>query len=342
MTMKTVLITTTIHLPEVLARYRHMDSDVLFIVAGDKKTPHNDVRSFLNKLGNAVYYSDIDQEKLGYLSSKVIGWNKIMRRNIALLEAIKLRPDVIISIDDDNLPLGSNYFKDFVNIFNVPYTGIMAIDKERWFNVGCLLNSPVFHRGFPYNQRSRDKNPCMRPVIDKQIGIASGLWFGDPDIDAMDRIVNSPTVLYTSDILQTGIIIDNSHFAPVNSQNTAYVYELAPLMMVLIGVGRYDDIWASYIAERVMMETDYHIHYGRPFVWQQRNPQNLWKNLGDELFGMEYTPMFCNDLLSAELGSGNIIEKLYRLYEHLSHLEYIPREVIDLGRAWCKDMEDII
>lgn len=340
--MKVVLITTTIYVPAVLSRYREIGSDVLFIIAGDRKTPHGETRQFINSLGNAVYYSDKDQEKLGYRCSEIIGWNKIMRRNIALLEAIKLRPDIIISIDDDNLPLDAAYFETFIKLLSQPYSGVMASSETKWFNVGDLLDPPVFHRGFPYDQRLTRLNFQLRPTLDKRVGLAAGLWLGDPDIDAMERITNRPTVLHLSDLLNTGVIVDNTHFAPVNSQNTAFVTELVPLMMVLVGVGRYDDIWASYIAERIMMETEYHVHYGRPLVWQERNPQNQWKNLKDEIFGMEFTPRFCQDLIAAELGSGTVLDKLERLYEYLKGKDYLPSIVYDLGKAWCRDVERVL
>jgi hypothetical protein len=340
--MRVVLITTTISVPAVLRRFRQIGPAVTFILAGDRKTPHQAVRALVAGLGNAVYFSDEDQEKLGYASSAIIGWNRIMRRNIALLEAIKLKPDVIVSIDDDNLPLSPDYFEAFVSVLSRPYSGVMAVSESQRFNVGELLDPPVFHRGFPFDGRHPRPRFHLRPVQDKRIGVAAGLWLGDPDIDAVERVTNRPTVLHASDLLQAGVIVDNTHFAPVNSQNTAFAIELAPLMMVWIGVGRYDDIWASYVAERVMMETGYHVHYGRPFVWQERNPQCQWGNLQDELFGMEWTPRFCRDLLEVRLGEGGVVEKLRRLYEHLKRSAYLPPEVHALGEAWCSDLERVL
>lgn len=340
--MKAILITTTIYVPEVLRVYRKFAPEVLFIIAGDKKTPHKEVRNLANELGNTLYLSDEEQEKLGYQSSAVIGWNKIMRRNIALLEAIKQKPDFIISIDDDNIPLENHYFEHFYKIFGTPFTGLMISSPNKWINVGEFLEPPVYHRGFPFDKRSFMKNFHFKPVFDKKIGVAAGLWLGDPDIDAMDRIVNKPLVLNVSEVLRGGFIVDNTNFTPFNSQNTAYRFELAPLMMVLVGVGRYDDIWASYIAERVLMETDYYVHFGQPFVWQERNPQNLWKNLKDELLGMEYTTQFCNDLLDIDIGEGSIIDKLYRIYSQLKTKSYIPPIVFELGEAWCRDLEKIL
>jgi hypothetical protein len=67
--VRVALVTTTISVPRVLALYRRLDPAVAFFVAGDRRTPHDDVRRFLDGLGNATYYSDADQEGLGYGSS---------------------------------------------------------------------------------------------------------------------------------------------------------------------------------------------------------------------------------------------------------------------------------
>ena len=340
--MKTILITTTIYVPTVLRRYREIDPDVFFIITGDEKTPHDAVESFVRELGNAVYIGVAEQKMLGYGSSEIIGWNKIMRRNIALLEAIKLKPDIIVTIDDDNLPLDNDYFETFSAVVGKPFSGLMASSETGWFNVGEFLVPPVYHRGYSYDRRELKNEFRMLPVQDKKVGIAAGLWLGDPDIDAMERITNAPIVMQVSDVLRNGIIVDNALYAPVNSQNTAFVAELAPLMMVLVGVGRYDDIWASYIAERVLRTLDYHVHYGRPFVWQERNPQNSWKNLRDELFGMEYTPRFCEDLDRIELPEGTVLDKLESIYKGLLSASYLPEIVLELGAAWCKDLRRIL
>lgn len=337
--MKVALITTTIHVPEVLERYRQLDRSVAIFVAGDRRTPHSEARLFIERLGNAVYYSDADQEKLGYQCSVIIGWNKIMRRNIALLEALRWGADVIISVDDDNIPLNDDYFSQFGSILSTPFNGLMASSDRHWVNAGEFLSPRVYHRGFPYEHRNSDHKITLKPASGIRVGVAAGLWLGDPDIDAMERIVLHPTVCQVSEVLRAGLVVDHSCLTPFNSQNTAYIAELAPLMMVLVGVGRYDDIWASYIAQRVMMETDYHIHFGGPFVWQQRNPQSLWVNLKDELFGMEFTSKFCEDLRAADLGEGNVLLKLRRLYEHIHRLNYLPPEIYALGKVWADDVE---
>jgi hypothetical protein len=121
--MDIVLFTTTINCPTVLRQYRASDPDVLFIIAGDLKTPHEEIRALCAELGNAVYLDPPQQDALGYKCSGVLGWKTIQRRNIALLEAIRSGADVVVSIDNDNAPRSEpetpNYFEalwmDFSN-----------------------------------------------------------------------------------------------------------------------------------------------------------------------------------------------------------------------------------
>ncbi len=340
--VRIALITTTIYVPEVLALYRDCNKDVFIYVTGDEKTPHQETRRFIEGLGNAAYYDVEDQKKLEYASSEVIGWNKIMRRNIALLEALKHKADLIITIDDDNIPLNRNYFDDFVDILTKPFSGLQIFSDANWFNAGELLAPKVFHRGFPVNMRDRDLSYRCVPACNVKIGVAAGLWLGDPDVDAITGMTSNHRIHQISEVARNGVVVSNSLFTPFNSQNTAYLSELAPLMMVLVGVGRYDDIWASYIAERIMMETDLHVHFGGPFVWQERNPQSRLTNLKDEIFGMQFTDQFCRDLTGLDLGTGTILEKMRRLYDGLKSKAYLPPIIHDMGAAWCQDIESVL
>ncbi len=131
-------------------------------------------------------------------------------------------------------------------------------------------------------------------------------------------------------------------WAPFNSQNTGYSLEYAPLMAVLPYVGRYDDIWASFIAQRIMWEHNRHVFYGPPFTWQERNEQSWQRNLEDETYGMRHTQRFCRDLEWAVLGNGSPVEMLARLWEQMQEWPYLPDELKAFGLAWCRDLEKVL
>ena len=348
--MNITLITTTIYNPVVLELYRQMGPDVRFVIAGDKKTPHDQVRELCESLGNAVYLSPDDQDALSYESLAITPWNCIMRRNIALLEAIRGGADVVVTIDDDNIPVKPRcYFPWFEQLLSTSYTGLLAggattitqqHGPQSWFNIGDFVDPPIAHRGFPSYELPWGNE--MAGVTDARIGVVAGLWYGDPDINAAERLVRGPEVLGWSPVVNNGLAVGLGTWAPFNSQNTAYLGRLAPLMAVLPFVGRYDDIWASYIAERIMWEQGYHVCYGPPFTWQERNEQSVMRNLKDEVYGMEHTLQFCLWLGELELGDGSPVEMLGRVWDAAQALDWLPQRLRDFGLAWVRDLERVL
>lgn len=337
--MKVALISTTINAPRVFALYRAFGPDVDIIVAGDRRTPHAEARALLAPLG-ARYLDCSDQDALGWASSEAIGWNCIQRRNIALLEAIRARPDVITTVDDDNIPLDANYFADVARILGQPFCGLAAGSETGWFDIGAFITPVAPHRGLPPEHR-RGAGPVLEGVVGARIGVAAGLWLGDPDTDAMTRIVARPNVLHISDAARAGIVVRAGCLTPFNSQNTAYIAELAPLMAMWVGVGRYDDIWASLFAQRVMLETGHLVHFGRPFVWQQRNAQDLLTNAEGELHGDRHTTHFARDLLDAKLSGKSIPDLMRQLFVQILDKTYVPDAMRRFAPAWCADIERI-
>lgn len=333
------LITTTIFVPKVIRLFHALDEHVTLFIAGDKKTPHDEVRAFLRDIPAARYLSVSDQEGMQTRSSEVIGWNKIMRRNLALLAAMESGADVIVTVDDDNLPCDRDYFNDLRRLFVQPFCGLEVRAESGFFDIGPLLGPKLYHRGFPYPQRHKDPGLRFSPVTGRNVGVAEGLVMGDPDIDAMQRITNAPFLTDVPEIFRNGFTVDPASVTVFNTQNTAVAQRFAPLIMVLCGVGRYDDIFASYLCQRVMREYGAAVHFGKPFVWQERNQQNLFRNLQDEMFGMEYTPRLISDLNAIDIGKGSVLEQLGRLYQGLKPKGYLPEIVFTLGEAWIHDAE---
>ena len=340
--LRLVLITTTINVPDVLELYAQYSDSVQIIVTGDIKSPHDKIRKLADRLGDFTYLDVETQRGRGYRCSDLIGWNSIQRRNIALLEAIARKPDVIITIDDDNYPVNANFFRDFEELFTKDFNGLAAKTDSEWFNACALLDEDLYHRGFPYDRRNTANELELAPVCNAKIGIAAGLWLGDPDIDAATRLVNGPSFMSLSDLAKNGVVVSPGIKTVVNSQNTAYRSEIAPLMMVWSGIGRYDDIWASYAAKRILRDQDWHVHFGHPFVWQQRNVQNIQRNLQDEVFGMEYTPRFIQDLDAMDIRGVSNVDKLRSMFQQLGKAEYMPPQTIEAGLAWCEDVYDVL
>jgi hypothetical protein len=335
--MKVAFITTTVNVPHVLKLYRKLDPSVFFFVAADMRTPL-EAYQFCADIPDCEIYSPDRQKELGYECSPLLGWSTISRRNIALLEALKWGADVIVTIDDDNIPLGPTYRFDFT--VDCLHDGLVASSDTGWFDVGTLLDPVASHRGFPHTKASP---PVLAPITDAKIGVAAGICLGDPDVSAVMRIANHPTVHRASELLRAGIVTDPKRTWTVfNSQNTAFIRELAPCFLMVPQFGRYDDIFASLIAQRVMGERDLYVHFGQPFVWQQRNEHDLLKDLKAEQWGAENIVHFSDYLGQYVLQGKTIAEQVADLYADMGHGACMPAGVADLGEAWCEDCAKVM
>jgi hypothetical protein len=337
--MTTALVLTTINVPTVLALYRKCDPDVHFYIIGDRKTPDAEVCRFLEAVPNHSYYGYDYQAKLGYRSHEALGPDTLSRRNIGFLEALKNGADIIVTIDDDNMPVTNDYFFDYAEIMLSEFNGIKVSGKDGWFDPGQFLVPPVVQRGFPIQVKHR---PKFEPVIDAKIGVASGLILGDSDMDAYTRIGKAPTVGDVAMLARTGCVVDPKTYTIFNSQNTCVLREFVPAYFMMPGIGRYDDVYASLIVQRVMRDRGYHVHLGQPLVLQERNEHDPIMDLRAEIEGMAHVKSMADLLDSIILPAKSIIEDTRIIYEQLMHCSFIPEESAHAGLVWLEDVESVL
>jgi hypothetical protein len=282
--MKKFIVTTTIYSPSAaLLKFASM-LDWHLIVIGDLKTPHNEYY----KLGDRITYLSPETQEAWYPKlSNAIGWNCIMRRNIGFLYAYQHGADIVASIDDDNIPY-DNWGEDIrvgkeinVDIYNYD---IGVLDPLQFTN-----QKHLWHRGYPIDYIKRAKQTYYTPNQKRKILFQVDLWDGDPDVDAICRVMYNPTNLNMK--ILSPFTSDN--YIPFNSQNTFIAREALPYYMVLPHVGRVDDIWGGYIAQYLLNT--------RPLfmpstVYQKRNDQSIQKNIEDEVYGYVNTSKFLEDI----------------------------------------------
>jgi hypothetical protein len=340
--VKVALVTTTIHVPAVLALYRRLDPSVEFFVAKDLKTPTGAI-GFCAGLPNC-HVIEGDE----WACSELIGWNTCGRRNIAFLEALKWGADVVVTVNDDDLPIDEDYFRNFRAIWDptlifhrCPFNGIEVSSQTGWFDPGSLLIPSARHRGFPITHQS---SLHCAPVIDAKVGVAVGLLVGMPDVDATTRIENPGLRVHqTSKLLDAGVVVAPSTRTVFNSENTALLREFVPAFFHMPGVGRHDDILASLVVQRVMRDRGYRVHLGQPYCWQERNPHSLLVDLKSEIFGMERTVEFA-DWLDAQIAyqGGTVLGDVRIIYQAMrDELTWMPEIAWRAGLAFLDDCERI-
>ena len=343
---RVALITTTINVPTVLTQWAEtgMTEDDIIIVAGDQKSPHDEIFKLLaniwsTKRINTVYLNPSVQTQ--YAVSDHIGWNCIQRRNIALLKAIEEKAQYILTIDDDNAPRSPRQVEQLVEIMN----GMDDMSKVLstnigWYNPGrqCLTDDmrTVTHRGFPLSRRHY-KPFYVYDTKRPPISVAAMLWTGDPDIDAVERIVNRPNVARVTE----SVIVQPGTWAPFNTQATVIRGDLAPALFMWPHVGRYDDIWASYVYRKIADKRGYGAYHGRPAVHQDRNEHDLLNDLNEEMFGMRNNEKIIKILRDVKLPDGdNVCDDLREIFYAINmNATYLPRATRQSFGWWIRDVE---
>lgn len=276
--MKAIVTTTIYPMTEAIERFQSL-KDWHLIVAGDKKTPAD------YHLDRGTYLSPQDQEKYDKELSDAIGWNRIQRRDFGLLWAHDMGADIIAVVDDDNIPYegwGENLFVGSTVEANHYSTDLPAFDP-----VGATNHAQLWHRGYPLELISKREylRPERRSV---HADIQADFWDGDPDVDAICRLVHRPQCKFDPDCFP----IASNKMSPFDSQNTFLAAAVLPYYFPIPHVGRMDDIWAGYYVQA----KGFKVVYGKPTVYQRRNEHDLITDMRLEYLGYENNLRLIADL----------------------------------------------
>lgn len=312
------LVTTTIRVPELLKEYaadakKNKRNIEQFIVAGDRKSPP-ETYDFCRALEQdyqvkCVYLGVKEQEDFLRNFPRLkdfLPWNSIERRNVGLLFAYQGKADVVITIDDDNFISENDYFGGQSVVGGE--REIEAVNAQNgWFNACEMLEEEhglkIYPRGFPLCKRWQEpKDNLSFKKIRGRIAVNSGLWLGSPDVDAITNLFAPVSVVKTSSLFRRQLACAKDVWAPFNSQNTALIREALPAYFLLPYIGRYDDIWASYIFRYIADYFNDYISFGSPLVEQKRNPHNYFNDFDGERM-LEHNETFLEALKSCRLSA---------------------------------------
>jgi hypothetical protein len=361
--LKTTIILPSIRVPQNIDAWvamLHPETDEI-IVAGNEASPHEQI---IERLDNVSKETGVEMTYLGPDDERVtktaiyefIPPNHTTRRNFALLQAITRGTDILVTIDDDNFPLELSWLNGVKALLSGEVNHRMVVRSDTgWWNAGNLCDPKVVHRGFPMSRWTEpDTSKIVTDYPNKRyskIGVVASLWIGDPDINAVERVVRDPEVMNItgSSTLNTGT------WCPFDSQSTAVHGDIMNMMFMWPGVGRYDDIWSSYLMRAVMDVTGWYVTYGRPAVTQERNPHNLIRDIRDELYGYEHTEDFTDllrdlvseatthDLVHAGMygTSGTTMVFEWFMQQVAKRFTKLPEMTRDSLYAWLTDLERV-
>jgi len=273
---KHVLVTTTINAPTPALRSYTALGHTL-VVVGDRKTP-DDVWIRFCKGNNNVRFLSYEYQQLRWrVLSELIGPDCVQRRNLGFVVAVEMGADVIVTVDDDNEPLSNWGNKVGLATTCKRYEGETdVIDPLQ------VAGSNMWHRGFPIQRVKERRVWCVdqkTPVVPL---VQSNLWHGDPDVDAIERwLFCAQNVRFSPDLWFT-----SCSYMPFNSQNTAIDRSLIQDYFCFPGIGRADDILASYVLQFLHADKKPFVVFGGPTVYQKRVGHVCEDDLEEELWGM--------------------------------------------------------
>ncbi len=302
--MKKIIVTTTINRPtKALIKYAAM-SDWHVVVAGDLITPHDEYKN----MSNVTYLHPDDQEALSKELSDATGWRCIQRRNFALVKAYQMGADIVATIDDDNIPL-DNWGKQ-IFIGDKVEVDEYTTKLEVFDPIFVTEHNNLWHRGFPIQHVSkRDKELKGKRQI--KCLVQADFWDGDPDIDAICRIVQSPEVKFA----EFGPFVSDT-IAPFNSQNTFLHRDVIPHYMVIPHIGRMDDIWGGYaLQQEYNPNNEPYVVYNKATVYQERNEHDLTVDMEKEMIGYKNNLKLLKDGYESVLPDD--AKKAFEIYKSL-------------------------
>lgn len=190
-------------------------------------------------------------------------------RNLGFAYVAKYLPgyDIIITLDDDEVPIGDP-IQDHIDALSrrVPTSWIStAVDD--------------YTRGFPYLIRD-----------EAEVVLSHGVWEGVADWDAPTQLVRGshyPIDFYRGPIPK-GI------YYPMCSMNLAFKSKMLPYIFHApwaLGVNRFDDIFTGVVSKREIDKQGWAAVTGYARVHHER-ASNTYKNLQNEALGIELMETF--------------------------------------------------
>jgi hypothetical protein len=325
------VVVTSISAPNAVLRELASQSKARgfsFYLMGDVPSPAD------FSLEGCEFYSLERQRATGFELAELLPTRHYSRKNIGYLLAMRTRPAMLIETDDDNMPL-PEFWRT-----RKQRQRVRALSGTGWSNVYAYFSTAnTWPRGLPLDAiRSPLPEFEALPKLEANCPIQQGLADGNPDVDAIYRLVLPLPVDFRTD---RQVALGAGAWCPFNSQNTAWFPDAYPLLYLpSCCTFRMTDIWRSFVAQRIAWENGWRVLFRGADVFQERNEHNLMRDFADEVPGYLHNRRIGDGLERLKLGPGreNLGDNLVRCYEEMVRLAVVGAEEMRLVKAWVKDV----
>lgn len=316
-----IIVITTINAPSKAVRAFANLAGYELVVVGDRKTPASWALQDAHFLG-------LETQNRDYTLGPTLPENHYCRKMVGYEHAIRLGASVIIDTDDDNVPVQNYAFPTFCGQFQCYEAGLGFINPYHHFTT-----ARIWPRGLPLDLIARDDTGLEKTSLAAQIGVWQGLADGEPDVDAIYRLVGGGECMFEQ---REPVALPEGTVAPFNSQNTAFCREMFPLLYLPSRVTfRFTDILRGLIAQPIMWKHGYLLGFAPPSVLQERNPHDNFDDFLSEI------PMYrhCRavvDIAAASCKGLSLSEDLWSTYQALCRAEIVPPEELATLEVWLR------
>jgi len=310
------------------------------IVIGDKKTPNS------WKHSKCKFFNLKDQLSSDFAIASLLPENHYTRKNLAYLYAIKSGAQAIIDTDDDNFPntikwndLLSSKFEAF------EHASSEKISFKNIYSYFSNSDIPFWPRGFPLNLINCEKSNINLCEILNASSKKAGLWQcmvdGDPDIDAIHRLIYKNTPQFST---KAALIMGNNIFCAFNSQNTLWLdSELFPLLYLPSTVSfRFTDILRGYIAQAVINTSSKNWGFYQATAYQERNEHNLMNDFRSEVAMYSNMEEIFQIIYESCKHNHSVGENLMNCYSVLQSNDYVKDTELKILNSWMSDLNALL
>jgi len=232
-------------------------------------------------------------------------------RSYGYWKAWLIKPDMIVTLDDDCYPL-KNYYHEKISGKQLGFLKThwkrisegVATTKNCWTNT-IKDGRP---RGLPYGN-------TVKKTITPNIILNHGLWYNVPDFDAKTQLKLAKTEgLFGFEIDQ---IVPKDNYYPMCGMNLAWKPEATPALYFLLmgqnnngkywGFDRFGDIWSGIIFKKIADHLGYAVSSGYPIIWHAK-ASDVFANLKKEASGMKINETFWKMIDQIKLTGKNFQE----------------------------------
>jgi hypothetical protein len=249
---------------------------------------------------------------------RICDWDSYSRKNIGYIRASKTSEYIFETDDDNALIIDPLSMPSDLQPVAPRRGGVIISNTSNLFSKIYNWNTAIWARGLPMSYR--DVEPIESAVenladFEKKCGVVQYLVQGNPDVDAIFRLVNGPDCVVELTDSYSDIYLQGA-MHPFNSQGTLWKKEYFALMYLpAFCEFRMTDIWRGYIAQAVIYKQGGSIKFTRPGLFQERNPHDIYDDFKGEYDGYKQSDLVLR--IVQETSASHIKDQMIEIYKNL-------------------------